>query len=282
MDKYGLIGHPLGHSMSPLIHKKLFALSGISEYSYELIDIAPEELSQKEGMLRELKGFNITIPHKTAIISMTDKLGDSALRYNSVNCISNDNGTMTGYNTDCDGFLNSAELLPLGGKVLLLGCGGVGRMIAIEAALHGAELTIAVIPQDIKTAQLVMAEILSKCGEASVKICLVSDIEGSFDLLINATPVGMYPKTDACAVSDEVIGNCLSFFDVIYNPVETMLMKKARALGRTAVGGAAMLVHQAVKAHELWYGGKFAPEDISSIIMDVESEVDRMNMSSKA
>lgn len=269
MDKYGLIGHPLGHSMSPLIHKKLFALSGISEYSYELIDIAPEELSQKEGMLRELKGFNITIPHKTAIISMTDKLGDSALRYNSVNCISNDNGTMTGYNTDCDGFLNSAELLPLGGKVLLLGCGGVGRMIAIEAALHGAELTIAVIPQDIKTAQLVMAEILSKCGEASVKICLVSDIEGSFDLLINATPVGMYPKTDACAVSDEVIGNCLSFFDVIYNPVETMLMKKARALGRTAVGGAAMLVHQAVKAHELWYGGKFAPEDISSIIMDV-------------
>lgn len=282
MDKYGLIGHPLGHSMSPLIHKKLFALSGISEYSYELIDIAPEELSQKEGMLRELKGFNITIPHKTAIISMTDKLGDSALRYNSVNCISNDNGTMTGYNTDCDGFLNSAELLPLGGKVLLLGCGGVGRMIAIEAALHGAELTIAVIPQDIKTAQLVMAEILSKCGEASVKICLVSDIEGSFDLLINATPVGMYPKADACAVSDEVIGNCLSFFDVIYNPVETMLMKKARALGRTAVGGAAMLVHQAVKAHELWYGGKFAPEDISSIIMDVESEVDRMNMSSKA
>ena len=115
-----------------------------------------------------------------------------------------------------------------------------------------------------------------------MKICLVSDIEGSFDLLINATPVGMYPKADACAVSDEVIGNCLSFFDVIYNPVETMLMKKARALGRTAVGGAAMLVHQAVKAHELWYGGKFAPEDISSIIMDVESEVDRMNMSSKA
>lgn len=282
MDKYGLIGHPLGHSMSPLIHKKLFALSGITDYSYELIDIAPEELAEKEGMLRELKGFNITIPHKTAIISMTDKLGESALRYNSVNCISNDSGVMTGYNTDCDGFLRSAELLPLGGRTLLLGCGGVGRMIAIEAALHGAELTIAVIPQDIKTAQLVMAEILAKCGEASVRICLVSEIEGEFDLLINATPVGMYPKTDACAVSDEVIGNCLSFFDVIYNPVETLLMKKARALGRTAVGGAAMLVYQAVKAHELWYGGKFAPEDISDIIKAVEDEVNRMNVSSKA
>ncbi len=277
MDKYGLIGHPLGHSMSPLIHEKLFALSGIADYSYELIDIAPEELSSKKELLRELKGFNITIPHKTAIIPMTDKLGESALRYNSVNCISNDNGIMTGYNTDCDGFLRSAELLPLGGNVLLLGCGGVGRMIAIEAALHGAELTIAVIPQDIKTAQLVMAEILSKCEDASVRICLVSEIEGRFDLMINATPVGMFPKTDACAVSDEVIGNCLSFFDVIYNPSETLLMKKARALGRTAVGGAAMLVYQAVKAHELWYGGKFDPEDISDIIIDVENEVNRMN-----
>ncbi len=277
MDKYGLIGHPLGHSMSPLIHNKLFALSGIEDYSYELIDIAPEKLAESEDMLRELKGFNITIPHKTAIIPMTDKLGESAERYNSVNCVSNDNGVMTGYNTDCDGFLRSAELLPLSGKVLLVGCGGVGRMIAIEAALHGAELTIAVLPDAVKTAQLVMAEILSKCGGASVKICLVSEIEGSFDLLVNATPVGMYPKIDACPVSDEIIENCLSFFDVIYNPIETLLMKKARELGRTAIGGAAMLVYQAVKAHELWYGGEFSNEDISAIIKDVENEVEKMN-----
>lgn len=277
MDKYGLIGHPLGHSMSPLIHNKLFALSGIEDYSYELIDIAPEKLAESEDMLRELKGFNITIPHKTAIIPMTDKLGESAERYNSVNCVSNDNGVMTGYNTDCDGFLRSAELLPLGGKVLLIGCGGVGRMIAIEAALHGAELTIAVLPEAVKTAQLVMAEILSKCGGASVKICLVSEIKGSFDLLVNATPVGMYPKIDACPVSDEIIENCLSFFDVIYNPIETLLMKKARELGRTAIGGAAMLVYQAVKAHELWYGGEFSNEDISAIIKDVENEVEKMN-----
>lgn len=277
MDKYGLIGHPLGHSMSPLIHERLFSLSGISDYSYELIDIAPENLEASEEMLRELKGFNITIPHKMAIIPMTDSLGESAERYNSVNCIANINGVMTGYNTDCDGFLRSAELLPLGGRVLLVGCGGVGRMIAIEAALHGAELTIAVRPSNVKTAQLVMAEILAKCGEASVKICLISEIQGSFDLLVNATPVGMYPKTDECAVSDEVIENCLTFFDVIYNPTETLLIKKARELGRMAVGGAAMLVYQAVKAHELWYGGEFSAEDISAIISEVENEVEKMN-----
>ena len=277
MDKYALIGHPLGHSMSPLIHEKLFALSSITDYSYELIDIAPQDLASSREMLSELKGFNITIPHKTAIIPMISEMADSAQRYNSVNCVRNDGGSFTGYNTDCDGFLRSAELLPLGGKVLMTGCGGVGRMIAIEAALHGAALTIAVIPKDVKTAQLLMAEILAKCSEASVRICLISEIEGQYDLLINATPVGMFPNTDACVVTDEVIENCLSFFDVIYNPKETLLMKKARALGRTAVGGAAMLVYQAVKAHELWYGGSFRQEDISAIISDVEAEVDRMN-----
>lgn len=277
MDKYGLIGHPLGHSMSPLIHEKLFALSGIADYSYELIDIAPEELPARIDELKELRGFNITIPHKTAIIPFTDELSESAKRYNSVNCISSSGGRFVGYNTDCDGFLRSAEVLPLGGKVLLVGCGGVGRMIAIEAALHGAELTIAVIPQDFKNAQLVMAEILAKCSGANVRIMLVSDVSESFDLLINATPVGMYPKTESCAVSDELIANSLSFFDVIYNPTETLLMKKARALGKTAVGGASMLVYQAVKAHEYWYGGEFSPEDISKIILDVEAEVDKMN-----
>lgn len=277
MDKYGLIGHPLGHSMSPLIHEKLFALSGISDYSYELIDIAPVDLETRMEELRQLRGFNITIPHKTAVIPFADELSESALRYNSVNCISNNGGKFVGYNTDCDGFLRSAECLPLGGKVLLVGCGGVGRMIAIEAALHGAELTIAVIPQDIRNAQLVMAEILAKCSGANVRICLFDDIEGGFDLLINATPVGMFPKTENCAVSDNVIADCGSFFDVIYNPTETLLMRKARALGKTAVGGASMLVYQAVKAHEYWYGGEFSAEDISNIILDVEAEVNRMN-----
>lgn len=279
MNKYGLIGHPLGHSMSPLIHEKLFALSGITDYSYELIDIAPENLAEKESMLRELRGFNITIPHKMAVIPMTDKMDESALRYNSVNCISNDNGIMTGYNTDCFGFVLSAENenLPLNKKALLLGCGGVGRMIATELVMHGADLTIAVIPQDVKIAEAAVAEILEIYENANIGICLISEIEGEYDLLVNATPVGMYPKCDACAVSDEVIAKCGSVFDVIYNPVETLLMKKARAMGKKAVGGAAMLVYQAVKAHEIWYGGKFDSADIAEIIKAVEDEVDKMN-----
>ena len=277
MNKFALIGHPLGHSMSPLIHEKLFALSGISDASYELIDIAPENISESRGLLETLRGLNVTIPHKQAVISLVDELAESAQRYNSVNCISNDNGKLVGYNTDCDGFLRSAELLPIGGNVAILGCGGVGRMIAIETALHGGNITLAVIPQDFKNAQFLMAEVLAKCSTACVRIVDISELDGSYDLLINATPVGMFPKVDACAVSDNVIENSLSVFDVIYNPTETLLMKKARALGKTAVGGASMLVYQAVKAHEIWYGGKFSTEDISKIITDVENAVDSMN-----
>lgn len=277
MNKFALIGHPLGHSMSPLIHEKLFALSGLADTSYELIDIAPEDIAGSRGTLEALRGLNVTIPHKQAVIPLVDELGESALRYNSVNCINNDGGRLIGYNTDCDGFLRSAEQLPIGGNVAILGCGGVGRMIAIEVARHGGNITIAVIPQDVKNAQLLMAEILAKSSGASVRITDISTLEGSYDLLINATPVGMYPKVDACAVSDTVIENSGSVFDVIYNPKETLLMKKARALGKTAVGGASMLVYQAVKAHEIWYGGSFKTEDIAGIITDVENAVDSMN-----
>lgn len=277
MSKFALIGHPLGHSMSPLIHEKLFALSGIAAAEYSLVDIAPEDIPNSRALIEEHAGMNVTIPHKQAVIALMDELGESALRYNSVNCIKNDSGRLIGYNTDCDGFLRSAELLPISGNVVILGCGGVGRMMAIETALHGGSLTLAVIPQDVQNAQLLMAEILGKCSGASVKIADISTLDGNYDLLVNATPVGMYPKTDNCAVSDKVIENCLCFFDAIYNPTETLLMKKARAMGKTAVGGASMLVYQAVSAHEIWYGGQFRAEDISAIIKDVEAAVDSMN-----
>ncbi|MBQ6180243.1 MAG: shikimate dehydrogenase [Ruminococcus sp.] len=276
MNKFALTGHPLGHSMSPLIHEKLFALSRFAG-EYSLLDIAPEDIASGRPLISGHMGMNVTIPHKQAVIPLMDELGDSAKRYNSVNCIKNDNGKLIGYNTDCDGFLRSAEGLPINGKVAILGCGGVGRMIAIETALHGGDITLAVIPQDTENAKLLMAEIQEKCHGASVQIADIASLEGSFDLLINATPVGMYPKTEACAVSDSVIENSGSVFDVIYNPTETLLMKKARAMGKTAVGGTAMLVYQAVKAHEIWYGGSFPAEAVAKIITEVEEAVNAMN-----
>ncbi len=271
-NKYTLIGYPLGHSMSPMIHERLFDLSG-REASYDLTEIAPEDLAAKSESLKEFKGFNITIPHKQSVIPFLDEVGESAARYNSVNCVVNDGGKLIGYNTDCDGFCRSVEEYPMDGKVLLVGCGGVGRMMAIEAALSGADLTIGIIPCDKERAADLTQEILAMKPDAKIRTVLTADLDESFDVILNASPVGMYPKTDACPVSDSLIEKCSYVFDVIYNPVETLLMKKARALGKTAKGGAAMLVLQAVKAHELWDGDFYTEEQIGEIIRATEQAV---------
>ena len=106
MEQYTLIGHPLGHSMSPFIHERLFALAG-REASYTLTDLAPEQLPAAADSLRQLQGFNITIPHKMAILPMLDALDESAARYQSVNCVAQKDGKLIGYNTDCDGLYRS-------------------------------------------------------------------------------------------------------------------------------------------------------------------------------
>lgn len=275
MKKYGLIGHPLGHSMSPFIHKRLFDESGRNA-EYSLIDISPEDMSAKlPGLLESYDGLNVTIPHKVPVIEYLDSLDESAERYNSVNCICRKNGRLTGFNTDCDGFLRSVPKKNLGGRVLLLGCGGVGRMMAIEAARHGGNVTMAVIPEANKIADDLTAEVKEKISGAEISITSMDSISGEFDLLINATPVGMYPKTDACPVSREIIGRCGAVFDAVYNPVKTKLIQFAEEMGITAVGGMSMLVLQAVSAHEIWDGDSYTDEQINKIISEAAEIVER-------
>ncbi len=276
MEQYTLIGHPLGHSMSPFIHERLFAMAG-KEASYTLTDIAPEHLEGKEPFLRSLRGFNITIPHKMAVIPMVDELDESAKRYESVNCVANKDGKLIGYNTDCDGFTMSVRDYPMDGKVLLIGCGGVGRMIATEALRHGADLTIGIIPQDQKLVEAFIQEAKAAMPDAVVRYAITAEIHEKFDVIINASPVGMYPKTDACPVPDELIDQADYFFDVIYNPTKTLFLRKALAQGKTARGGAAMLVLQAVRAHEIWDGDTYTQEQIDSIIAEMEQTIDAQN-----
>lgn len=274
MNKYTLIGHPLGHSMSPMIHEGLFRLKG-KDCPYDLTDITPENLSSKADFLRSLSGFNITIPHKVAVIDLIDEMAESAERYNSVNCVSNQNGKLVGYNTDCDGFLLSVNSLnmPLDKNVLLIGCGGVGRMIAVETVRHGGKLTVAHIPEALEMAENLKSELMEKYPDATVKTVNMNEISGKFDMLINASPVGMYPKTENCPVSDEIISNCGCVFDVVYNPVETLLVKKFREQGKPALGGTAMLVYQAVKAHEIWNNDFYTNDEVNSIIKAVEEKI---------
>ena len=276
--KYCILGETLKHTMSPPIHKRLFELRN-REFEYEVREIRPEDLKENADELNSMAGYNITIPHKVAIIDCIDRLDKSAKRYNSVNCVDNKNGVTTGYNTDCDGFLETVRSMgaKLSGEVLLVGCGGAGRMIAIESALAGAKLNIAVLETDMPLAIQVEKEIKAIKSDAEINVVLNTKINTNkrYDLLVNACPVGMYPKVDACPVSDEVIERCDAVFDIVYNPGETLLLKKARAMGKRAVGGMAMLVWQAVSAHKIWDVDEYTIDEVNSIIDEMNKIVKR-------
>ncbi len=280
---FAVLGYPLGHTMSPIIHKCLFELSGISDSVYDVMEIAPENLEDNIQKLKSLDGFNITIPHKLAIMKYLDTLSDGAKKYGAVNVVKNDNGIYRGYNTDVDGFVRSVDSLQSGllsKKVLLFGCGGAGRMMAIETCSHGGDLTIAVRnASQNKEVKRVVEDIFVNCSpQSKVRVVDIADIDKfdvKYDLLINSTPVGMYPNTDACIASDKIIANCKFVFDAVYNPSVTQLAQKARAMHgeNTAITGMAMLVWQAVVAHEIWDNAHYNKNDIAKLITEMEKLV---------
>lgn len=274
--RFGLIGYPLGHSMSGVIHNELFKITGM-DATYDLIEVAPEDIeSTFNSELKSLCGFNVTIPHKINIIPQLDDLSDKAALFGSVNTVDVKENKITGHNTDCSGFLRALEMadIKLGGNVLLCGCGGVSRMIAFEAILAGADLTIAVREQDVEVAEKLKQEIFEKL-QKNCKIILLSEAEKGYDLIVNGTPVGMHPNVDACPLSEDVVKSAGAVFDVIYNPIETKLIKFAKEAGIKCSSGLSMLVWQAAVAEEIWNGVKFSNEDIKGVIAITEKELEK-------
>lgn len=273
---FGLTGYPLGHSMSPVIHKALFEISGI-DASYVMVETPPEELGDSfRKSLSAMRGFNVTIPHKIDIIRYLDELSPRAKLFGAVNTVDVGEDKIVGHNTDCAGFLSALQMadIKLGGNVLLLGSGGVARMIAFEAILADADLTIAVRESDIAAADKIKKEIKEKLNK-DCKVILLSEATGGYDLVINGTPVGMYPHMDACPVSKEVVATSKAAFDVIYNPQETVFLKYAREAGIKYSGGLSMLVWQAAVAQEIWNGVKFSNEDIAKVIEITQKELEK-------
>lgn len=275
--RYGLIGYPLGHSLSPQIHKRLFELDGV-EAEYEMMEIPPEKLKEHFDYLKDFDGFNITIPHKINIIEMCDGLSETAQRYGSVNTVKTDDGISMGYNTDAYGLLTSVSNMGTNSSksMCLLGCGGVGRMAAIEAACLIPKLTIAVREEDIPTAEALKAQIDTELKEiinCDVNVIRLSEVQGGYDLVLNATPVGMYPNVDASPLEKEQLEDVKFLFDVVYNPTETLLSRYAKELGIKTKTGMSMLVLQAVAAHKVWLEAQYDEEDIRQLIADMEKLV---------
>lgn len=284
-QNFAVIGHPIGHTMSPFIHKELFALSGFPG-EYRALDIAPDALKEPEtaAALRRLAGFNVTIPHKRAVIPLLDGLDKKAEEFSSVNTVKNEGGALTGYTTDGDGFLKSLASAGVSRprKCLILGGGGVARVMAFELLDFASDLTVCVRERSLEAAgelrQALAAGARRDGKNVRLRVCGYGELAGeSCDLLINATPVGMYPRENEMPpVSPELLKRCACVFDAIYNPADTPLLKTARENGASTVGGMDMLVWQAAAAHAIWYGAEFSPDGIRALCRDTEREMERI------
>jgi len=256
-----LLGHPVESSPSPAMHNAAFSHMGL-DHLYMAVDVPPPNLQDAVGGIRALgiAGANITIPHKISVIPLLDELDKTAKLVGAVNTVKNSGGKLIGYNTDGAGALKAIEsVVPINGKkTLLLGAGGAARAIAFSLAEANAELTIA--NRTIARAKALAKDIQEKVNK-TVKCVGLSRKELSAaakesEILINATSVGMYPKSGATILNSEMIPRGAVVFDAVYKPLETKLLKEARKAGARVIRGIEMLVHQGALSFEIWTGEK--------------------------
>lgn len=272
--KYAVIGHPIGHSLSPFIHEKLFELDNV-DASYVALDVGNLDTDYEET-LKTLDGYNVTIPHKQNIISKLDVISEKAKLSNSVNTVKNGDKSY-GYTTDGYGFVAAVSAKCNGTipkDILIFGCGGAARAISFECMLSGCVVSFAVREADLEMCYALRDEISSKLN-ISCDVFSTDNIpkDKTFSLLVNATPVGMYPNIEGCIISDDIIKNSDAVFDAVYNPLETVLLKKAKQYGKNAIGSIEMLVYQAAKAHEIWVGARYNDEDLQRICRQTEDKL---------
>ncbi len=303
---FGLVGHPLGHTLSPSLHKNLMNDCGIDGV-YNVYDILPEEFDDKiKILLEKLDGFNITIPYKEKIIPYLDNVEKVAMGVGAVNAVYGN----CGFNTDSYGF-NMCKIPIKDKRVLLLGAGGAARVMLHEIILAGAK-EIVVCSRNETTAAKLISKISdfifstksSNRVDSDDKVCEVdhifkeddteiakkkseydnvekecdsvnpnkeanvdnlntftwpkivvadfTDLKPEYDVIINATPVGMWPGFDTMPISKEVVIGAEYVFDSIYNPISTKLILTARSFGIKAQNGLAMLYFQGFRAQQVW------------------------------
>ena len=263
---YAVIGYPLGHTMSPYIHNEFFKLKGINE-EYKSLQISPENLPNEIANLKELDGFNITIPHKSKIIPFLDNLDSAAQLYGAVNTVKRENDKYFGYNTDVYGFLNGVKSsgLSLDGKVFVYGYGGVARTIAFECVKNGCEVTLGVREGLQNRAIPLQTEIEEKLNK-NVAIKEIYNLTEKYDLFVNATPVGMYPNADNSPLREDQITLFGGVYDTIYNPQKTLLLEYAQKNNIKCGSGLSMLVYQAARAQEIWLDISFTTDEMDTVI----------------
>jgi shikimate dehydrogenase len=242
MALFGLIGFPLSHSFSKAYFTQKFADEHITGARYELFELP--DIASFPALLAahpNLKGLNVTIPHKQTVIPFLDKLDPAAAEIGAVNTIKIDKGKTTGFNTDYIGFLDSLQqFYPEQDRkqALVLGSGGASR--AVQAALKFLQIPFKVISRQPQPEQLAYAEI----SEALLQ---------SHDLIINTSPLGMYPEAETFPpIPYEYLTDKHFLYDLVYNPAETVFLQKGKARGAKTINGLEMLHRQAEAAWQIW------------------------------
>lgn len=261
-----IFGCPVEHTFSPVMHNAAFAATGLN-YVYVPFTVAPRSLDAAVEAIRVLglAGVNLTVPHKEAVLPLLDELSDEADRIGAVNTIINRDGYLYGENTDGKGYLKAlreAGFAPEGRTVLFLGAGGSARAVAVQLALAGVGKIVFANRTEARAADL--ARFVS--GKTGVQVELVTwpaqvgdklpeqTLAGA-DLVVQTTSLGMSPRvyeTVPLPFASFRPGQVAS--DLVYNPAETLFLKKARLAGAVTVSGLGMLLHQGALAFELWTG----------------------------
>ena len=262
----GLLGSPVAHSISPQMHNEGFKQLGL-DFAYLAFDIPLNELKTVTDSLRimNVRGFNLTMPHKNAMCALCDELSPAAEIIGAVNTVVHDNGRFIGYTTDGTGYMRALEddgFHIIGKKMTILGAGGAATSIFVQAALDGVS-EISIFSRRSPFYERA-EEIIKKLNERTTCKINLFDFDNpdilkreiaESAILVNGTSVGMAPNTDHCLIPDK------SFFhkelivsDVIYEPRETKLLKLAREAGCRTQNGLYMLLYQGAEAFKLWTG----------------------------
>lgn len=281
----GLLGSPVAHSLSPLIHNSGFESLGMTGHEYVAIECLPEELKETTKILKEsgFEGFNLTMPDKQAIIEFCDGLSDEAGLIESVNTVKIANGKFEGHNTDCNGFFKALQkngTQPEGKKIMLLGAGGAAKAVLTGAVTNKAE-SIDVFSRPGKNFESI-EKLKLRLEKYQKKEALNTEINlfdfsdeklfeeklSQADILINATNVGMNTpakkdvfENETLVKSAKLLSEKLFVADIIYHPKETRLLKDAKGRGCRTMNGIYMLFYQADLAFYIWHG-KYIPESV--------------------
>lgn len=261
---FAIIGDPVERSLSPAMHNAAFRALGL-DCRYIAIQVPKGTLADVVKAMRKLRitGFNVTHPHKVEIVRLLDRLDESAKLVGAVNTVKTERGKLIGYNTDGAGAVRALEREVgklAGRRVVLLGAGGAARAIAFSLVKAGAKLTLA--NRTASKARRLAAEIKRKLGVevavVSIKKRALTEAIKRADLLINATTIGMAPKVNETLVTADMMHRRLVVNDIVYEPLQTKLLREAKCAGAKTVNGLGMLVNQGALALEIWTG-KRAP-----------------------